>query len=159
MQIEECGGRATGECTVNRKQLLVVALVVGLLAIGWMLGQPRYEIHRRLTVSWEDDPSDGAAPPPSIPASFGEDATVACPGPLAAPDERLDVREPGFAAAGWEGWRPVYEPNPCVEDRAARRRKLELGAVAILVLGLVGLVTFRPRVDTRPSTPSERAAA
>jgi hypothetical protein len=150
-----------GEYTVNRKQLLVVALVVGLLLIGWMLGHSSYELNRQMTLSWELDPSEADVPHPSAqPADSTLEVTVGCAGPLSWPDERLDVRSPGMATVGFDPWRAVYlEPNPCTAERAARRHKLELGAVAILLLGLVGLVAFRPRSDTSSPAPSERAAA
>ncbi|MGZ4727304.1 MAG: hypothetical protein ACXWB2_06270, partial [Acidimicrobiales bacterium] len=119
---------------MNRKQLLVVGVVVGLLLVGWMLGQRDYELHRRLTVSWARDPSPtGELIPWSAPASPPVDATIGCSGPLRPPDERLDVRSPGWAPTSFDGQHPIYlEPNPCIAERSARRRTLMLGAVAVL---------------------------
>ena len=141
---------------MNRKQLLVVGVVVGLLLVGWMLGHSRYELHRRMTRSWELDPSAADVPGAAAqPADASIDVTVACAGPLASPDERLDVRGPGIATAGFEPWRVVYlEPNPCTAERASRRRALELQAAAVLLLGVVGLVAFRPRSLANPSNLS-----
>ena len=160
MDKETCGGRVTGEGTVNRKQLLVVALVVGLLLVGWMLGHKDYELHRQMTLSWEMDPSEAGVPHPSSrPADSTFEVTVGCAGPLAWPDERLDVRSPGLATVGFDPWRAVYvEPNPCTAERATRRHELELEAMVVLLLGLVGLVVFRTRPGATTPAPTKRAA-
>ncbi len=138
---------------VNRKQLLVVALVVALLLVGWMLGHSSYELHRQMTLSWELDPAQADVPHPSAqPADATFEVTVGCAGPLSWPDERPDVRSPAIATAGFEPWRAVYlDPNPCTAERAVRRHKLELAVAAILLLGLVGLVAFRPRTTSNLS--------
>jgi hypothetical protein len=141
---------------VNRKQLLVVALVVGLLLIGWMVGEQGYGLHRQLTMSFELDPKSDVDPDPSArPEARVVDATMSCPAPLSTPDARLHVTSPGLALSGVEGWRPVYAPNPCVTTAAARRHVLELEAAAVLLVGLVGLFAFRPRT---PASPSPQAA-
>ncbi len=132
---------------MNRKQLLVVALVVGLLLVGWMVGQPTYEMRGAVSFTWESDGSDRSSADPR-PADGSLDATVECAGPLDETGEPIHVTRPGSALAGYAGWVPVYlEPNPCLADRAVRRRRIELAAAAVLVLGLIGLVVFRPRAN------------
>jgi hypothetical protein len=152
-------GRTTGEGTVNRKQLLVVALVVGLLLIGWMVGQQGYEVSRAISFTWASDGSDRSSADPQ-PRDGSIDATVRCTGPLDHESDGIEVIRPGFALAGYAGWAPVYlEPNPCIAESAARRRTLELEAVAVLLLGIVGLFACRARSEAGSRSPSERASA
>jgi hypothetical protein len=141
---------------VNTKQLLVVGLVVGLLLIGWMFGQQSYRFHHQVTVTSELIPSEsGTSHPSSRPADYAEDAILECGGPLRTADGTIHVVSPAMATVGYDPWQFVYaEPNPCIAESAARRHTLELEAVAVLLLGVVGLVVFRTRSDT-PRSPTE----
>ncbi len=143
---------------MNRKQLLVVGLVVGLLLLGWLLGHRSYELRRAISFTWESDGSDRSSADPQ-PRDGSIDATVRCAGPLDRGNDGIEVTRPGFGLAGYAGWAPVYlEANPCIAESAARRHTLELEAVAVLLLGVVGLVVFRTRSEAGPRSPSERAS-
>ena len=141
---------------MNRRQVLTAVVIVGLLAVVWMQGHRRYELHRPLTVAWVLDDAEADTAHPAAqpqPASYDVDATIGCMGPLDPPDPILDVRSPGMALVGTAPWRSTYlQPNPCIAERSDRRQKLALAAVAIIALGLVGLVAFRSRRESAVSS-------
>ena len=145
---------------MNRKQLAVLALVVGLLSLVWLQGHRWYVFHHRLTVEWVIDQAQANSPHPSPrPDSYAVEATIGCMGPLDPPDQILDVRSPGFAAVGTSPWQATYrEPNPCIAERSGRRQTLAVEAGAIFVLGILLLVIMRNR-RSKPQTEDVLASS
>jgi len=143
---------------MNRKQLAVLAVAVGLLLLVWMQGHRRYVLHHRLTVEWVIDQRQASSPHPTPkPDSYAVEATIGCMGLLDPPDQILDVRSPGFAAVGTSPWQATYrEPNPCIAERSARRQTLAIEAGAIVPLGILVLVILRNR---RSKPPTENVIA